>query len=1024
MNVSYIRVLNAFEAFASAHLQIKRFASDFPEQMPNFATEKETYPILFVSPSNTIFDENANQFTVTVYCFDIIEKDRSNINTILSDTNSILNDVYRWFKDGDIYGIDIVDNAPNVTPINNALLDYAAGWQMTITFSVDTYGICEIPFAEAPVVITEVCDVVYAPYLTCETLESCQAIVDIETAIDNLEDLALTQDQYDAINASNSPSAANPFATIADLTGGGESLAGTLAIGNTTSGNNIELSNNDYLIGNGAGAAYFNFGTNGGNINITTPTSSITKGAIAITAAKSLGLTFNIATVTDTSVSPKGLQYAADYSATYTNRSLVDKEYVDNLTPTPSDLEATLTVGNSTGNIDIVSPDGFSVASIQDNQVVVGYDNGTFSSVFAGLPLQARVQYYNGSDLAQLVLNASVTELNHTTAINLLAPEIVVSDDVTIYFGSSGSSTNIFGSDGLGYSEVLLNGRNDDGATYIHLGNIDLYNDPTSAYAQMFSRRVDIVDPTNNARVILTLDAYNGSATFQNDHALSRGLEYAADYSANYSNRSLVDKEYVDNAIPSTPPLATVLGVGASTGNIRITGPNLRAYLDVKGTTPGTEFTALGVTVSGANYYTGANNGTVLMSYFDGIDTSTFTIDSGAMDMNHFVRITGGAPSVTFTGANYVGLNSSTQLDLNVDNGIDVNTFHMFPAGETITGNGIDNAFVVTDAIFTKGIVYAADYSANFTDESLVTKRYVDSLTPPTPTLASVLVAGNTSSGTNVLVDGGSNIGINYATPTNWMTMAMDSFKGIAFTQTGDSFEERYKIVMGDGAVHGGRSWVAGSLYFISINDNFTFSPDGRDGFRVNTINATDQSSVSVLGYTNDSTRYAIKVKDQAGTILHSIRNDNQALFSTLAGTGTQMVTADINGVLSKQAIPTQAANVSATFDGQGGVISAGNYIRVYVPYNMTLSDFQISSYDALTGAAVSGSITIDVKRSGTTIIGAGNFPLLSSASMNSASLSGWTSVAVTAGDALDIYVSVAAVTCTKVTVTINGTKS
>jgi hypothetical protein len=83
INISYIRLLNAFESFSNAHLQIKRFASDFPEQVPNFGTEKENYPILFVSPNNTIFDENANQFTVDVYCFDIIEKDRININTIL-----------------------------------------------------------------------------------------------------------------------------------------------------------------------------------------------------------------------------------------------------------------------------------------------------------------------------------------------------------------------------------------------------------------------------------------------------------------------------------------------------------------------------------------------------------------------------------------------------------------------------------------------------------------------------------------------------------------------------------------------------------------------------------------------------------------------------------------------------------------------------------------------------------------------------------------------------------------------------
>ena len=228
INISYIRLLNAFESFSNAHLQIKRFASDFPEQVPNFGTEKENYPILFVSPNNTIFDENANQFTVDVYCFDIIEKDRININTILSDTNTILNDVYRWFKDGEIFGIDVITDTPTCTPINNGLLDYAAGWQMSITFVVDTYGICEIPFNESPVVITEVCDIVYSQYLTCETLVDCPVIIDIQA-------LLPTQDQKDAMDNANGPDATNPFATMADIGGGGTlNLQQVTDNGNTT----------------------------------------------------------------------------------------------------------------------------------------------------------------------------------------------------------------------------------------------------------------------------------------------------------------------------------------------------------------------------------------------------------------------------------------------------------------------------------------------------------------------------------------------------------------------------------------------------------------------------------------------------------------------------------------------------------------------------------------------------------------------------------------------------------------------
>ena len=234
INISYIRLLNAFESFSNAHLQIKRFASDFPEQVPNFGTEKENYPILFVSPNNTIFDENANQFTVDVYCFDIIEKDRININTILSDTNTILNDVYRWFKDGEIFGIDVITDTPTCTPLNNGLLDYTAGWQMSVTFVVDTYGICEIPFNESPVVITEVCDIVYSQYLTCETLEDCQVIIDIQA-------LLPTQDQKDAMDNANGPDSTNPFATMADIGGGGTLTLQQVTDNGNTTDNDIQF---------------------------------------------------------------------------------------------------------------------------------------------------------------------------------------------------------------------------------------------------------------------------------------------------------------------------------------------------------------------------------------------------------------------------------------------------------------------------------------------------------------------------------------------------------------------------------------------------------------------------------------------------------------------------------------------------------------------------------------------------------------------------------------------------------------
>lgn len=45
---------------------------------------------------------------------------------------------------------------------------------------------------------------------------------------------------------------------------------------------------------------------------------------------------------------------------------------------------------------------------------------------------------------------------------------------------------------------------------------------------------------------------------------------------------------------------------------------------------------------------------------------------------------------------------------------------------QTIANNGTNNALIINDLISSKGLVYTADYSANFTFESLVSKRFTD----------------------------------------------------------------------------------------------------------------------------------------------------------------------------------------------------------------------------------------------------------------------------------------------------------
>ena len=148
MNTSYLKLIKTAEDFADQHAEIKKFASDFVEQLGNWATEDEKYPILYAAPNGVSL--NANQFsslanyTLTFYALDVIQKDRANINAILNTTSQILTDLHKYYFEMEVDGIDII-SVSNLFPVNNYLLDYVAGWQMTITFEVDTYSYCDIP---------------------------------------------------------------------------------------------------------------------------------------------------------------------------------------------------------------------------------------------------------------------------------------------------------------------------------------------------------------------------------------------------------------------------------------------------------------------------------------------------------------------------------------------------------------------------------------------------------------------------------------------------------------------------------------------------------------------------------------------------------------------------------------------------------------------------------------------------------------------------------------------------------------
>ena len=195
MNTQYIQLLQIIENFASEHKEVRRFKSDFLEQLQNFSTTGDSFPILYVVPNSSAFNisiyNETNLFTVNIYALDLINEDRTNVNTILNTTNLILNDLHLFFKDAEIMGIDLI-SVSNVTPVNNYLMDVATGWYMTMTFEVDSHSVCEIPFNDSPIIPTGECDVIYSRWITQDELNNI--INGLQSQIDGL------QSQIDVFN--------------------------------------------------------------------------------------------------------------------------------------------------------------------------------------------------------------------------------------------------------------------------------------------------------------------------------------------------------------------------------------------------------------------------------------------------------------------------------------------------------------------------------------------------------------------------------------------------------------------------------------------------------------------------------------------------------------------------------------------------------------------------------------------------------------------------------------------------------
>ena len=219
MNQTTKYLFNILRLFADNHRQIRRVEEGFEDAITNFSTEEQDFPILYIAPvSTTPISTSRRGKVLRIFCFDLLNRDGSNVDDLISDTEQILNDVILYFSDQSPATDITLNNNPSITKMNNSLLDRAVGSQMDIDFDLGTVTNCDIPFQSGVPTVVGGSITTIGGYLTCSNLDQCQTIIDIENTIGGYLTCS-NLDQCQTIIDIENTIAVNDYTTSVDLTG-------------------------------------------------------------------------------------------------------------------------------------------------------------------------------------------------------------------------------------------------------------------------------------------------------------------------------------------------------------------------------------------------------------------------------------------------------------------------------------------------------------------------------------------------------------------------------------------------------------------------------------------------------------------------------------------------------------------------------------------------------------------------------------------------------------------------------------
>jgi hypothetical protein len=132
VNLTYRDVINAFDAAATAHLQIASFDHGTIDYLDSSAVDR-LYPYIFLRPLDSTVAERVKTYNFELYSLDIPKVSGAPNLDVISNTENYLYDLVAWFNFGPAERQQYYDVQINsAAPVNEAFKDRVFGWVASI----------------------------------------------------------------------------------------------------------------------------------------------------------------------------------------------------------------------------------------------------------------------------------------------------------------------------------------------------------------------------------------------------------------------------------------------------------------------------------------------------------------------------------------------------------------------------------------------------------------------------------------------------------------------------------------------------------------------------------------------------------------------------------------------------------------------------------------------------------------------------------------------------------------------------